>query len=326
MANKEKQVMDYWKHSTILFNDTEMQILRARVGLIGYTMYCYLMEKINRDINNHFILTDDYKYLTINDLQINEEKFNFTLEAMLEIGIFDKNRYTKSKILTNKYSEANKKIVKTFRADAKNRMQETRNCSYKEHSDKNNVQEQSTSTNNKKFLSNVLNKDNISKDKLSEENIIIVINEKTITTKIELYNIISSLLNTKELNQAQSNIIDKMYNENSTALSKAIENCQISANGTINMNYLSKAYETAKTQNLENLELNSAIQETKEDTQSNIDEAEELEKLKEARRKRKANKDNELISSEDIEEDLEYEELKKAVKEKQEKEKIKFYE
>ena len=78
-----------------------------------------------------------------------------------------------------------------------------------------------------------------------------------------------------------------MYNENSKALSKAIENCQKSANGTININYLSKAYETAKTQNLENLTQNNAIKDGEEDFENEIDEAKELERLKEERKLRK---------------------------------------
>ena len=284
MPNRLKETMEYWPHSNYLFHDLEMRKLRAKCGLVAYTTYCYLMEQISRDINKPLLLDEETKLLAMDDLRIDEESFNKIINTMLNLQMFNKDLYCKDKMLSNNEIENVKKNVMNLRANNRKRKENSR------HVTRDNKEGNINKENDNVLYKDKLSKDKLSKDKLSKDNIIIVINGTTITTKIELYNTISSLLNTKELNQAQINLIDKMYNENSKALSKAIETCQISANGTINMNYISKAYETAKNENSENLEPNRTIQETKEDIQNNIDEAEELEKLKEARRTRKAQK------------------------------------
>ena len=323
--NKLKPTMDYWQHSTTLAETVEMKKLIFNFGALGYATYIYLMEKIGHKIYEDLKLDEDLIQIISKTLKTTPQKIRNIIDFSVKIKLFNEKKYNK-KLLSNDFIEANKKqVIEERKKDRSRKTLEPLEENKSLFPDGTHTESVGHPFKRKEKNSK---EENSKESKEENSSIIIVINGTTITTKIELYNIISSLLNIKELNQAQINLIDKMYNENSTALSKAIENCQISANGTINMNYLSKAYETAKTQNLENLEPNSAIQEAKEDIQSNIDEAEELEKLKEARKLRKASADSKATTNEDINEaeDLEYQELKRQIKEKHEKEKARFYE
>lgn len=51
MSNKDKQTMDYWRHSTNLYEETSMELAVSAQGFEAYGVYCFLMAKVNYDIN-----------------------------------------------------------------------------------------------------------------------------------------------------------------------------------------------------------------------------------------------------------------------------------
>ena len=233
MPNKDKPTMDYWKHSTILFDEMPMKLLRARVGAIGYAIYCYLMEKINRIINAPFVLSDDVVFLTMADLQIDKETFNSALSSMFDLKIFDKKIYEKDKILTNTESEDNKNLVIEARGKVKERVKK-----YRSKKDCNRLQSD-------KYNDNVLNKDIENKDidieidkeknknnldieelEVDTERINLEIDDEIVESMEELYQYVSYHLDIVPFTKGYRHMIKNLYRNNPKQLSLAISRCK----------------------------------------------------------------------------------------------------
>lgn len=321
MANKTKETMEYWPHSTFLFHDLEMRKLIAKHGIIGYTMYCYLMEQVSRDINKPLLIDEQTRTLASYDLRITEDEFDSILNTMLNLGMFNKDLYTNTMQLTNDKIEEVKENVKNIRANSRARKQTQRNNVTRD-----NQQEQSNKENDNVLLKDKLSKVKLSKVKLSEDNIIFI-GDKKITKITDLYPIISNLFNKDSLNETELMELERLWSDNPYSLCKAIEICQKSATKGININYLLKAYQQAKSLNLaKNEPINSEL-DNEETSQTHSEE--ELEDLKkgfiERRNKRRNSKNQDSESfdntSESINEAEELERLKAERRRKKEESK-----
>lgn len=120
MSNKDKQTMDYWRHSTNLFEETNMELAVAHKGLDAYGVYCFLMEKINYDITGGLLMDDDKLSLFARKLGMSERKLMDIIKELLKRNLFNNDIYINSKILTNYDSESGKELVISKRQVKKN--------------------------------------------------------------------------------------------------------------------------------------------------------------------------------------------------------------
>lgn len=115
MANKDKETMDYWRHSTILYERTEMQLAVSTVGFDAYGLYCFLMEKVNFNINTGLALDEDRITLFASQVKLSIERFKDILKELLKRNLFNKDHYENTGLLTNDASEDGKEMVITTR-------------------------------------------------------------------------------------------------------------------------------------------------------------------------------------------------------------------
>ena len=101
MANKDKETMDYWRHSTILYERTEMQLAVSTVGFDAYGLYCFLMGKVNFNINIGLALDEDRITLFTSQVKLSIERFNDILKELLKRNPFNKEHYENTGLLTN---------------------------------------------------------------------------------------------------------------------------------------------------------------------------------------------------------------------------------
>ena len=101
MANKDKPYMDYWQHSTILFEDDIMQILIAKVGVEGYLVYCYLMEKINRLVKKDYVFETE----SINKVDFSKKVIVVTAHRRENLGEGLNNICMALNFIANKYQD-----------------------------------------------------------------------------------------------------------------------------------------------------------------------------------------------------------------------------
>ena len=120
MSNKDKQTMDYWRHSTNLFEETNMELAVTNQGLDAYGIYCFLMEKVNYDINGGLVMDEDKFSLFARKVNLSVRKFKEVLNELLKRGLFNKDLYESSKILTNYSSESGEELVISKRQVKKN--------------------------------------------------------------------------------------------------------------------------------------------------------------------------------------------------------------
>ena len=111
MSNKDKQTMDYWRHSTNLFEETEMELAVSSQGFEAYGVYCFLMEKVNYDITGGLVIDEDKLSLFARKVNMSIRKFKEILSELLKRNLFNKDLYINSNILTNHNSESGKEIV-----------------------------------------------------------------------------------------------------------------------------------------------------------------------------------------------------------------------
>lgn len=264
MPNKDKETMDYWKHSTILFDEIKMKMLKASVKIKGYYTYCYLMERINRMINEPFILDKNMKDLILAELEMDCDTFDNILNKMLELDIFEKQPFEDYQILTNSLTRDNKDLVKETRARKKKYMAEKRSI---DNVDVHNEQEvfcKDKDIEIDKDKERDINKD-IDKDKL-----FLVVNGETITTKNRVYDIVSKILNNDSLDQSQKNIIDQMFNVDRIIFARTLETCQNLPKNSVDASYLVRTFANLR-------------------KDQSLYEKEEIERLKRLRREKKNN-------------------------------------
>lgn len=234
----------------MLFDEMPMKLLRARVGSIGYTIYCYFMEKINRVINDVFRMNEDIILLTMSDLQIGREVFDKTLTSMFDLNIFDKEAYESEKILTNEDSQDNKLLVIEARAKTKERVKK-----YRESKECNALQLN-------KYNENVLNEDNIREEKNREdekrldelsidninvdfETINLEVDDELMETKGDLFKYVSSVFSIQDFGDFHKKIINDLYKRNPEKLALAITRCK-HLGATKNINSLFASFNANK--------------------------------------------------------------------------------
>ena len=115
MANKDKETMDYWRHSTILYERTEMQLAVSTMGFDAYGLYCFLMEKVNFNINCGLALDEDRITLFASQVKLSIDRFKDILQELLKRNLFNKEHYENTGLLTNSASEDGKEMVITSR-------------------------------------------------------------------------------------------------------------------------------------------------------------------------------------------------------------------
>ena len=115
MANKDKETMDYWRHSTILYDRTEIQLAVSTMGFDAYGLYCFLMEKVNFNINSSLALDDDRITLFASQVKLTIDRFKEILKELLKRNLFNKEHYENTGLLTNSASEDGKEMVITSR-------------------------------------------------------------------------------------------------------------------------------------------------------------------------------------------------------------------
>ncbi len=120
MSNKDKQTMDYWRHSTNLFEETNMELAVTNQGFEAYGVYCFLMEKVNYDITGGLLLDEDKLSLFARKVNMSIRKFKEILSELLKRNLFNNDIYINSKILTNYDSERGKELVISKRQSKKN--------------------------------------------------------------------------------------------------------------------------------------------------------------------------------------------------------------
>ena len=120
MSNKDKQTMDYWRHSTNLFEETEMELAVSSQGFEAYGVYCFLMEKVNYDITGGLVIDEDKLSLFARKVNMSIRKFKEILSELLKRNLFNKDLNINSNILTNHNSESGKELVISKRQVKKN--------------------------------------------------------------------------------------------------------------------------------------------------------------------------------------------------------------
>ena len=120
MSNKDKQTMDYWRHSTNLFEETSMELAVTNQGFEAYGVYCFLMEKVNYDITGGLVMDEDKLSLFARKVNMSIKKFKEILSELLKRNLFNNDLYINSKILTNHNSDSGKELVISKRQVKKN--------------------------------------------------------------------------------------------------------------------------------------------------------------------------------------------------------------
>lgn len=120
MSNKDKQTMDYWRHSTNLYEETNMELAVTNQGFEAYGVYCFLMEKVNYDITGGLVIDEDKLSLFARKVNMSIRKFKEILSELLKRNLFNNDLYINSKILTNHNSESGKELVISKRQVKKN--------------------------------------------------------------------------------------------------------------------------------------------------------------------------------------------------------------
>ena len=116
MANKDKETMDYWRHSTILYERTEMQLAVSTMGFEAYGLYCFLMEKVNFNINTGLALDEDRITLFASQVKLTGLLTNSASEDGKEMVITS--RQQKRDYISKKRKE---KIVEVYNSNVFNK-------------------------------------------------------------------------------------------------------------------------------------------------------------------------------------------------------------
>ena len=120
MSNKDKQTMDYWRHSTNLFEETGLELAVSSQGFEAYGVYCFLMEKVNYNITGGLLLDEDKLSLFARKINMSIRKFKEILDELLKRNLFNKDLYISSNILTNYNFDSGKELVISKRQVKKN--------------------------------------------------------------------------------------------------------------------------------------------------------------------------------------------------------------
>ena len=290
--NKSKTTMDYFTHSTTLFNSPDIEKLRVRTRqdiCKAYTLYMLLLEDLAYYIDQESLELDKNSIEVLSFKTYMEvEEIKKYLNLFQELDILNiENKLCDTYIISDNKINSTKTQVKNKREFDKNKKQEERT------KDKDNVEldkdnvilKLNKTKENKTKLNNLVEEDN--------NNIVVIITEEdgttTPTTTTDLIEMVSDL--GIKLNERQINEVVKLINEDTQCVYDSIvkiENSSNSLKNTLNFNYFKKTYEDTiklkNTPNLKNLSTNKTNSDSVVDTMSEEEQAKELQRLKEERR------------------------------------------
>ena len=100
MARPEKQGLDYFSHDVDLSTDEKIQLIEADYNVIGYAVYCKLLERIYR--NGYFIKCDEkFVRLFAKNTGIKPDLCRNIINSCTEEDLFKKKLYDEYNILTS---------------------------------------------------------------------------------------------------------------------------------------------------------------------------------------------------------------------------------
>ncbi len=100
MARPQKQGMEYFPHDTDASKDDRIEALESQAGLEGYAIYFKLLERIYRTENAELDLSGT-KNIIARSLHCRLEKLEKVLLICTEVGLFSKEVYISSNLLTS---------------------------------------------------------------------------------------------------------------------------------------------------------------------------------------------------------------------------------
>lgn len=107
MSRKPKVGIDYFSHDVDMKDDKRIRLIIAKHGLIGYAVYCRLLEEIYRE-SGYFIFVDsDFTVLFSDDCKLDLDDFRKILDEMISKGLFNQELFEKFNILTSKRIQEN---------------------------------------------------------------------------------------------------------------------------------------------------------------------------------------------------------------------------
>jgi len=99
MGRPNKDGVDYFPHDVDLSGDEKIQLLESDHGILGYAVFCKLLERIYR--NGYFIHADErFIKLFSRNCNIEIDACKNIINSCLE-NLFDKKLYSKFEILTS---------------------------------------------------------------------------------------------------------------------------------------------------------------------------------------------------------------------------------
>ena len=100
MARPEKEGLNYFPHDADLSNDEKIQLLESTHGIIGYAIYCKLLERIYR--NGYFIIAND-KFIRLfsKNCNLEIEQCRNIINGCLDEGLFSDKLFKSFSILSS---------------------------------------------------------------------------------------------------------------------------------------------------------------------------------------------------------------------------------
>lgn len=129
MARPVKEGMDYFPHDVDSLSDEKIEVMRALYGNDGYAFYFIILERIYKTSSGTFDLSKNIVTATlIKKIGVSSELFYQMVETSLEIGLFDKEAYETSKILTSNGIQKRFQKVQIMRQKWCKKSKENENC------------------------------------------------------------------------------------------------------------------------------------------------------------------------------------------------------
>lgn len=107
MARAGKVGIDYFSHDTDVMSDNKIRFIKAKHGLLGYAVFFRLLENIYSE-NGYFVKVDEkFNILFADENKIELNVYILILNDCIDEGLFNKEMYSKHKILTSKRIQVN---------------------------------------------------------------------------------------------------------------------------------------------------------------------------------------------------------------------------
>ena len=117
MPRTPQDGMDYFPHSTNLFDSLGISQMRWRFKHTGYAFYLFLLERIFQSQKFQLVLlAKDTIPILAHQFGVEVEEFNEMLQAALEFELFDPEAYKNEGVLTNDYVKKHVDFVLKRRA------------------------------------------------------------------------------------------------------------------------------------------------------------------------------------------------------------------